>query len=496
MASQAGLLHPPADADQRVGSFSALVIDDDDGFRESLGMLVAREGYVVREARGLAEARRCLGEGAPDVILIDLSLPDGDGIELIRDDTLRAGSEFVVVTGNASVESAVQALREGALDYLTKPLDRPRLKSILAGVARTRGFKTELAHLRAELRELGRFGRLVGRTAPMQKLYDLIERVAPTEAGVLLTGESGTGKELAAETIHALSRRRQGPFLAVNCAAVSKSLIESELFGHEKGSFTGAENRRRGYFEEAKGGTLFLDEVIEMPAEVQAKMLRVLETGTILRVGASEVVPVDVRVIAATNRDPVAAVRSGNLREDLYYRLNVFPISLPPLRERVEDIELLAEHFLAALNTRERTAKRLSAAATARLSAYSWPGNVRELKNALERAAILADQVVTPDLLPGDGVARMEPAGEGEAVLQVPIGSSVEEVERRLLVATLEHHRGDKQRTAQTLGMSLKTLYSRLKVYQAAGHTIPDSSSTRPPADVPSSGETGSQGSL
>ena len=451
--------------------FSALIIDDDAGFRESLGLLVAREGYEVREATGLQAARQRLSERPADVVLIDLSLPDGDGIELLRDDTIRAGSEFVVVTGNASVESAVQALRDGALDYLTKPLDRARLKSILAGVSRTRGFKLELARLRAELRELGRFGRLVGRTDPMQRLYDLIERVAPTEAGVLLTGESGTGKELAAETIHALSRRRERPFLAVNCAAVSKSLIESELFGHEKGSFTGAENRRRGYFEEAHGGTLFLDEVIEMPAEVQAKMLRVLETGTILRVGASEVVPVDVRVIAATNRDPAAAVRSGALREDLYYRLNVFPISLPPLRERVEDIELLAEHFLSAVNARERTLKRLSPAASARLSAYRWPGNVRELKNAVERAAILADHLVTPDLLPGGEAGRADPSGDHEAMLQVQIGSSVEEVERRLLIATLDHHRGDKQRTAQILGISLKTLYARLKVYQAAGHT-------------------------
>jgi DNA-binding NtrC family response regulator len=462
--------------------FSALIIDDDAGFRESLGMLVAREGYEVREAAGLEAARQRLSERAADVVLIDLSLPDGDGIELLRDDSIRAGSEFIVVTGNASVESAVQALRDGALDYLTKPLDRARLKSILAGVARTRGFKMELARLRGELRELGRFGRLVGRTPPMQRLYDLIERVAPTEAGVLLTGESGTGKELAAETIHALSRRRERPFLAVNCAAVSKSLIESELFGHEKGSFTGAENRRRGYFEEAHGGTLFLDEVIEMPAEVQAKMLRVLETGTILRVGASEVVPVDVRVIAATNRDPAGAVRSGALREDLYYRLNVFPIPLPPLRERAEDIELLAEHFLAAVNARERTVKRLSPAASAKLSAYRWPGNVRELKNAVERAAILADATVGPELLPGGAAGPPAAIGEQGPAIQVPIGSSVEEVERRVIIATLEHQRGDKKLTAETLGISLKTLYARLKVYQAAGLDVPEPGQMPQPA--------------
>ncbi len=450
--------------------FSALIVDDDAGFRESLAMLVAREDFEVREADGLEAARTQIEEHPPDVMLLDLGLPDGDGTALLHDESVRAGSEIIVVTGNASVPSAVQALREGALDYLTKPIDRARLKSILAGVARTRGFKLELNRLRRELRQLGRFGRLVGRTPAMQRVYDLIERVAPTEAGVLLTGESGTGKEVAAETIHALSRRRDRPFLAVNCAAITKSLIESELFGHEKGSFTGAESRRRGYFEEANGGTLFLDEVFEMPGEVQAKMLRVLETGTILRVGGSGVVPVDVRVIAATNRDPATAVRSGHLREDLFYRLNVFPLPLPPLRERVEDIELLAEHFLAQVNARESTQKRLSPEARARLSSQRWPGNVRELKNAVERAAILADTVVGPELFPGpmNGPATLSPGAA--PVLHVPIGSSIEDVERQLILGTLERLGGDKSQAANVLGISLKTLYARLKVYQASGH--------------------------
>jgi DNA-binding NtrC family response regulator len=407
------------------------------------------------------------------VVLVDLTLPDGDGSALIRDETIRAGSEFIVVTGNPNAEMAVRSLHEGALDYLTKPLDRTRLKSILAGVSRTRSFKLELNRLRSELRELGRFGRLVGRTPAMQRVYDLIERVAPTEASVLLTGESGTGKELAAETIHALSRRRDRPFLAVNCAAIARSLIESELFGHEKGSFTGAESRRRGYFEEAHGGTLFLDEVIEMPAEVQAKMLRVLESGGILRVGASEVVRVDVRVIAATNRDPLAAVRSGMLREDLYYRLNVFPIPLPPLRERVEDIDLLADHFLAAVNARDGTRKHLAADARARLRAYRWPGNVRELRNTVERAAILSDSAVAPSLLPDTGARGPRLAPDRGPLAEVTMGSSLEEVERRLILATLEHHRGDKRQAARTLGISLKTLYARLKVYLAAGHPVP-----------------------
>ena len=330
--------------------FSAMVVDDDPGFRNSLGILVEREGFEVREAGSLADARKGLAKGHPDVVLVDLSLPDGDGLELLRDETISAKSEIIVVTGNATVDSAVQALREGALDYLSKPPDRARLKSILASVVRTREFKAEVQSLRGELRELGRFGRLVGRSPEMQGVYDLIARVAPTQASVLLAGESGTGKELAAETIHRLSRRRDKPFLAVNCGAVATTLIESELFGHEKGSFTGADTSRRGYFEEANGGTLLLDEVAEMPPELQTRLLRVLESGAILRVGGSDPMPVDVRVIAATNRDPAQAVREGALREDLYYRLNVFPIQLPPLRQRGADIELLADHFLEAVS--------------------------------------------------------------------------------------------------------------------------------------------------
>jgi DNA-binding NtrC family response regulator len=248
----------------------------------------------------------------------------------------------------------------------------------------------------------------------MSRVYDLIERVAPTEASVLLTGESGTGKELAAETIHLLSRRRSAAFLGVNSSAVSSTLIESELFGHEKGSFTGADARRRGYFEEASGGTLFLDEITDMPMDLQAKLLRVLETSAVLRVGGSDTVPVDVRVIAATNRDAARAVRDGKLREDLYYRLNVFPIAMPPLRDRREDVELLADYFLDKVNDRDKTTKRWSPEAIEKLIAHHWPGNVRELKNAVERAAILADSVIGPDLIAiTGGQLEAERAGPG-----------------------------------------------------------------------------------
>jgi DNA-binding NtrC family response regulator len=397
-----------------------------------------------------------------------LRLPDGEGIELLRDPQLSAGSEFIIITGNATVDSAVSALREGALDYLVKPIERERLQSILANVSRTRELKTQVEALRGELRDLGRVGRLVGSSPVLQHVYDLIQRVAPSQASVMLTGESGTGKELAAETIHRLSRRREGPFLAVNCGAISETIIESELFGHEKGSFTGAERARRGYFEQANGGTVLLDEVTEMPIELQVKLLRVLETGTILRVGGSETIPVDVRVIAATNRDPSAAVRDNVLREDLYYRLNVFPIHLPPLRERGKDVELLAEYFLAGVNVREESDKRLSPEARQALRVYPWPGNVRELKNAVERAAILADGVIGPEIIPAGGAPAVEVAAGNGSVLHVRVGSSLDDVERRIILATLQEYEGDKKRTAETLGISLKTLYTRLNLYEAA----------------------------
>jgi two-component system response regulator AtoC len=317
---------------------------------------------------------------------------------------------------------------------------------------------------------------MVGRSAPMQEVYDLIAKVAPTTASVFVTGESGTGKELVAETIHRLSRRRDRPFLAVNCGAMTATLIESELFGHEKGSFTGADRRRVGYFEQASGGTLLLDEITEMPLELQVKLLRVLESGTLLRVGGNEPIRVDVRVIAASNRDPQVAVKEGVLREDLLYRLCVFPIHLPPLRERGDDVALLAEGFLAELNERDATEKRFSEAALEQIRSLAWPGNVRELRNAVERAAILADQVIGPRALPeakgGCAGSDTRPAGPGdEAVLEVRPGSSIADVERRLILATLEQVDGDKKRAAELLGISLKTLYNRLNVYRAAdGH--------------------------
>jgi two-component system response regulator AtoC len=308
----------------------------------------------------------------------------------------------------------------------------------------------------------------------MRTVYDLSSRVAPTDASVLLAGESGTGKELAAETIHHLSRRRDQLFLALNCGAIAKSLIESELFGHEKGSFTGADRSRRGHFEQAQGGTLFLDEITEMPIELQVKLLRVLETMMIVRVGSSSPIPVDVRIIASTNRDPFKAVQEGTLREDLYYRLNVFPIMLPPLRDRGDDIELLAEYFLSEVNAREKTEKFWRPEALQKMRGYSWPGNVRELRNTIERAAIMADDGIGADVLPGRSVVEGTPPPSSGPMIRISVGSSLEDVERRLILATLHEFKGDKKQTAETLGISLKTLYNRLNIYEAVNRVQPN----------------------
>ncbi len=447
----------------------ALVVDDDEDFRASLALLVRREGFEVTEASTLAQARAHLAEHHADVVIVDLGLPDGRGLDLLGDeDAVERRPEIVVVTGNATLEAAVDALRQGVLDFLTKPIDHHRLRAVLSNVVRMRGLRDERDALRGELRDLGRFGRMVGRSPGMQKVYDAITRVAPTRVIVLLTGESGTGKELVAETLHLMSPRASQRFLAVNCGAIAHNVIESELFGHERGSFTGAERNRRGYFEEASGGTLFLDEITETPLDVQVKLLRVLETGTLLRVGASEPIAVDVRILAATNRDPLIAVREGKLRDDLFYRLNVFPIMLPPLRGRGdEDIELLAEHFLAEFNQREGLERRWSRAAIRKLCAYHWPGNVRELRNVVERAAIMAHDVIEDPGLP-ENVVVPPAAGETDGpAVKVPLGEPLEETERKLILSTLELFEGDKKETARRLGICLKTLYNRLNVYEA-----------------------------
>jgi DNA-binding NtrC family response regulator len=448
----------------------ALIIDDDDDFRTSVAALARREGFETQVAGTLEEGRKTMSDSSPDLVLVDLQLPDGHGLQLLDDAHPASDTEFVVVTGNGSVETAVRAMREGALDYLPKPFDPARLTGVLANVARTRGLKRELNGLRWQLRRLGRFGKLVGSSEPMHEVYNLIARVAPTTATVLIVGESGTGKELVAETLHELSRRKDKPLFAMNCGAVSPNLIESELFGHEKGSFTGADRRHIGYFERAAGGTLLLDEITEMNPELQVKLLRVLESGHFMRVGGNDPLESDVRIVAATNRSPTEAVASGALREDLYYRLNVFTITLPPLRDRGEDIQLLAQHFLDDLNSVEEKQKRWTPQALSALGQRHWRGNVRELRNVVHQAFILADREI------GEDAIQMfdAPVRNGNTVsvsddntLRVSVGSEIAAVEKQLILATLDHFEGDKKKAAQTLGISLKTLYNRLSVYRA-----------------------------
>lgn len=441
-----------------------LIADDDKNTLTGLAELVAREGFTTAMAATLEEARVRIAERRPDMILLDLVLPDGSGMDLIESARRGSNCEIVLVTGRATVETSVQALRLGASDCLMKPIKIHQLRRILARVARPNDLKSEIGNLRGELRRLGRFGRLLGISPTMQHVYDQIERVAPTAATVLITGESGTGKEMVAQALHELSSRSKQVFLPLNCGAISPQLIESELFGHEKGSFTGALREHKGYFERANGGTLFLDEVTEMPIELQVKLLRVLETRLFSRVGSDHEIETDVRIIAATNRPPEEAVADGKLRADLLYRLQVFPIQLPPLCERGDDIELLANFFLTELNRGEHTAKSFSENALTALKRYHWPGNVRELNNVIHRAFIMANRVIDESCLPAELSYPQQPSGP---CFTVRVGSSVAEVERSLILATLEQCHGTKEKAAEMLGISLKTLYNRLKEYGA-----------------------------
>jgi DNA-binding NtrC family response regulator len=442
----------------------ALVVDDDDDSAEMMAALIAAEGFTVATANSLKEARQRMSMQAPDVVLLDLMLPDGNGLGLVDQLKAQGQSEVVLITGHASVETSVQALRLGAADYLTKPLNIKQLRGVLSRLRRPSTLDTDAAGMKETLERAGHFGLLWGRSAPMRKVHDQILRVSGTAITVFVTGESGTGKELVARTVHDLSRRRAKPFLAVNCGAISPHLIESEIFGHEKGSFTGAERQHQGFFERANGGTLFLDEITEMPLDLQVKLLRVLETGTFMRVGSMQSQEADVRIVAASNRDPNQAVASGRLREDLLYRLNVFPIHVPPLRERGEDIELIANHFLDEIGRREGQARRFAPDALSRLRSYRWPGNVRELRNIVQRGYVMAPETTIHDECLPARDAQAAPAG-GTSMLQIEIGTSLAEIERVVMMATLEHYGRHKERTAAALGVSLKTLYNRLKEY-------------------------------
>ncbi len=490
----------------------ALVVDDDPDSAASLRALIAGEQFTVAVANNMRDARRQIALQQPDIVLLDLRLPDGNGMDLLADPQLVANSEVVLCTGHANLESSIQALRLGAADYLVKPINLKQLQGVLSRIMKPAALKAEVADLTANLSHSGHFGHLWGTSAEMQRIYEQISRVAGTSVTVFITGESGTGKEVVAQTVHDLSRRRKRPFLAVNCGAISPNLIESEIFGHEKGSFTGAERQHQGFFERAGGGTLFLDEITEMPQELQVKLLRVLETGHFMRVGSTQQQEADVRIIAATNRAPQQAVAAGKLREDLLYRLNVFPLELPPLRDRLSDVGLLAGHFLAAIGEQEGQVRRFTPAALAQLATYSWPGNVRELRNAVQRAYVMAQgdtiddrwlprvdsavaasrAVATPAPVsapawPGTAAADGALMAQGSAAgsITLPIGTSMAEAERALMLATLRHYNHHKERTAAVLGISLKTLYNRLKEYAADGAAPADAAdpgSARPAA--------------
>jgi DNA-binding NtrC family response regulator len=477
---------------------NVLIVDDESSQRTGLAGMVKAWGMQAETASDGREALEKLVNFAADVIVTDMNMPGVDGFGLLR--ALRESGEMppvIVVTAFGNVETAVRTVHElGAFWYVEKPIQPNVLQVLLRRAGAQSGLRNEKKVLERQLQYKGSVGELVGGTGRMQEIFSLLQQAAPSRACVLISGESGTGKELVAKTIHALSPRRNGPFVAINCAALPETLIESELFGHEKGSFTGASERRAGCFELAQHGTLLLDEIGEMPLGTQAKLLRILEDSKVRRLGGKAEFEVDVRVVAATNKVPDEAVKGGHLREDLFYRLNVFHIHLPPLRERRQDIRSIAESLLADLNRKHDTrVTELAPDVFDALGRHDWPGNVRELRNALERAVILAGEgTVRMEHLPanlqskpaaamaataaagsggggeGPGSApsvMTEPAGgDGDAV-RVPIGTTVEEAEKNLILRTLEHTRNNKTRAAEILGISLKTLHNKLKEYGA-----------------------------
>ena len=441
-----------------------LIVEDDAAQRLGLQKLLTSWGFNVGVASDGREALERIAQDRPSIVLSDLVMPNLGGLDLLK--TLKqddADVTVVLLTAQGSVETAVEAIKQGAYDYLTKPVDPQRLRIVLDQIAARNETLREVRALRRQLQEIGTFGSLVGASLEMRKVYQVIEQAAPTSASVLVHGESGTGKELVAQTIHQLSPRAGQVYVPLNCAAIPDTLLESELFGHEKGAFTGAIARRAGAFELAHRGTLFLDEIAEMTPITQAKLLRVLQERSFRAVGGSREQSVDIRVIAATNRDPVDAVAQGQLREDLFYRLNVFAIRLPPLRDRKDDVPLLAQAFIRDFDERHgRTISGVAEDAMQVLEAYHWPGNVRELRNVMERATIVAKgPLIERGDLPAFAMAS-RPAADPAAGGALAPGTTVDEAERRLIDITLEHTNGNKTRAAEMLGISLKTLHNKL----------------------------------
>jgi DNA-binding NtrC family response regulator len=452
-----------------------LIAEDEPNALAGLAELISGWGYRTETARDGVEAWEKTLAWDPAIVVTDLKMPRLDGMGLLA--KLAEGAEglspnmaVVVLTAMGSIQLAVDAMKLGAYDFLPKPVDATRLKTILGNATKQRETTIELEVARRRLRESGVLGQLVGSSRAMREIFTLIEQVAPSNVPILITGESGTGKELVARTLHDLSRRKARPFVAVNCAAIPETLIESEIFGHEKGSFTGAIERRAGCFELAAGGTLLLDEISEMPSGTQAKLLRVLEERKFRRLGARNEMDTDVRVLAAMNRNPQRAVAEGHLRADLYYRLNVFNIVMPPLREHLEDLPPMVETMVSEMNQKHgRKVSGIAPSMLDRLMAYSWPGNARELRNTIERAVILC-----PDGSPLDAGHLPQGFGKDHAAAAIPsdpsavtvrVGATVNEAERLLILRTLEATGQNKTRAAEILGVSLKTLHNKLKEY-------------------------------
>ena len=452
------------------GAGAILLVDDDASTRKVARANLSLEGFDVAVASCAAEALARLAEGDPLAMVSDLKMPDLDGIALMeRVHAIRPSLPVVLVTAHATVETAVQAMRRGALHYLTKPIRFDELALVLRHAVAHERQRRDVARLTGELEKVAGFGEMVGTSAPMREVLALVEQVAPTDATVLLRGETGTGKELVARALHRRSRRAERPFVAVNCTAIPKDLMESEFFGHERGAFTGAAARRIGRFEQADGSTLFLDEVGDLDLAIQAKLLRVLQEQEITRVGGQAPIRVDVRIVAATNRDLEALVREGRFRDDLYYRLNVIPLRLPPLRERPGDLPELLQHFLASFAGRYgRPVPVPPPDLLAAARAYPWPGNVRELRNLCERAVLMGWAAVAPIL---DGPGRSaDPLAAGPLVdLSLPLLEArqrlVERFEREYLTRLLKEHRGRIGEAARAAGIAERNLYEKMKSY-------------------------------
>jgi DNA-binding NtrC family response regulator len=442
-----------------------LIVDDEPAMREVLDMRLQEWGFDVELASDGLEAEESVQSYEPDIVISDVVMPGMSGLELLRllkaDDTDRP---VILITAQGSINDAVEAMKHGAMDFITKPLDYPKLNAILEAAEKEIEQRHKSRKLVSQLDQGAGFGKFVGKSKAMREVYELIKSVSATDAAVIITGDSGTGKELAAATIHEMSDRAKGPFIAINAAAIPENLIESEIFGHEKGSFTGATNTRAGCFELANRGTLFLDEIAEMPMPLQPKLLRVIEDRRVRRLGGSQELSVDVRVIAATNQDPTAAVEKGSLREDLFYRLNVFTVPLPQLRERKVDIPLLAQQFIREFNSKHTMqVEALRDEVLELMKAYPWPGNVRELRNVIERAVILAKaNWIESSHLPAY-IQSPRAGSTGKIVL--PMGVTVADAEKELILRTLKSVGNNKAEAARQLGLDVKTIRNKLKIY-------------------------------